>query len=191
MLNGLFGWYIYNRLNARSINIIFKETFDADETGTLQLTDAVDGTTLKNNLANMDYIIFDVYAFSNPGLVNFTIIPDADVSHKYVMDAYGKSVRAERLRMPLAIMADLSVDYVNDSQVNDVYLRLSGIQFNDDRLDDFTIISENFMVLLEALSSNQAEIVRVLSNMYSVQIGEEPTYGKPTVTGVGKARCRR
>lgn len=193
MLDSLIGLYLHNKINARRVDIVFKETLIPDSTGTLVLTGASNGAALKDNLSAKDYLITDMVYYCSPGIVNMKIVPDNDTSFTYTIDVSSDVVR-ERLSMPFVVLTDLTVDYVNESQVNNIYLRLSGIQFANNMLDDLITISYSFVENLNSMDMTLVEILKSLVNIQSVQSGGKPVYDvsveSKRASGY-RMRCRR
>jgi hypothetical protein len=74
MMDILTGWHVAEKFKAKFITVTFEQSLIAGESDTIQLTDAVDGATLKQILETDNFILFDVFSYADPGFVQVSVL---------------------------------------------------------------------------------------------------------------------
>jgi hypothetical protein len=87
MIDMLFGWHVAQKFKAKFITVTFEESLTAGDSGTISLTDAVDGTSLKQMLETDNFILLDVFSYADPGFVQIEVLPDNDSTKKFRIEA--------------------------------------------------------------------------------------------------------
>ncbi len=141
MLDKLLGWYVKTKLSGRFISVVFEQSIESGDTGTLAITDAEDGTALKSFLVGDNFILWEVFAYADPGMVKINILPDNDTSMKFRLEATKKGDRVP-IVPPILIQTDLVIDYTNENQPNDIYLSFSGMRISEKNMPAFTVLSQ-------------------------------------------------
>ena len=181
MIDTLFGWYGGTKLKGKFITIEFEESLVADDTDTLSLADAIDGAELKNALDTDNFILFDVFSYADPGFVKIKVLPDNDPNKKFRIEATKNPTRIP-IMPPKMAEVDLVLDYTNESQPNDIYVSFTAMRIPEDKLYDFTILSELIPVSLSDIDLQTLGIWKELQNLVALQQGQ----AAPWVTTVPK-----
>lgn len=141
MLNTLLGWYVKEHMGARTLSLTWEESLLANEVGTYTIADARDGAVLAADLTSFDYLLYDVFAYADPGFVQITVRPDDDASRRFVLEATKKSMRMP-LPVPVQVESDLILSVENEAVINDIFVSFSAIRFSEENLAKFTVLSE-------------------------------------------------
>lgn len=173
MTDILTGWHIAEKFNAKFITITFEESLTAGDTGTLALTDAIDGTSLKTMLETDNFIIFDVFAYADPGFVRIQVLPDADGTKKFLAAATKNPVRVP-ISPPKMAEVDLTLDYVNENQPNDMYVSFSAMRIDQKKLPEFTLFAESISTAIENMDRELLNVRKVLDNLLALEIAANP-----------------
>lgn len=193
MINTLFGWYVGTKLKGKFITIQFEESLVADDADTLSLSDAIDGADLKNALDTDNFILFDVLSYADPGFVTMKVLPDNDPNKKFRIEATKNPTRIP-IMPPKMAEVDLVLDYTNESQPNDIYISFTAMRIPEDKLDDFTILSELIPTTLSDIDLQTLGIWKELQNLVALQQGKAaPWVTTPTVEAKAdkKEFCKR
>lgn len=172
MIDTLFGWYIQQQLKGKFITITFEESLVADDTDTLSLGDAVDGAAMVQMLETDNFILFDVFAYADPGFVKVNVLPDNDTSLKFRVEATKNPTRVP-IMPPKMAEVDLVLDYTNESQANDLYVSFTAMRIPETNLDEFTLLSEVIPSTLQNIDIQTLQIVQLLQNLIALQQGKE------------------
>lgn len=175
MIDTLFGWYIQQQLKGKFITITFEESLVADDTDTLSLGDAVDGTSLQQILETDNFILFDVFAYADPGFVKVNVLPDNDTTLKFRVEATKNPTRVP-IMPPKMAEVDLVLDYTNESQPNDLYVSFTAMRIPETNLDEFTLLSEVVPSTLQNIDIQTLQTVQLLKNLIALQKGESEPY---------------
>lgn len=165
MLDTLFGWYVQESLKGKYISIIFRASLEPDEEDTLTLADAEDADKLANWLTGDNFILTDVKAFATPGTVQLTILPDSDSTKQFKLDAINTPVMTP-IMPPKLVETSLAIDYINESQPNDLYIIFSALRISEANTAKFTLLSELFPVSIENIDFQTLAAQKLLYNMY-------------------------
>lgn len=171
MIDTLFGWYIGTKLKGKFITIVFEESLEADDTDTLFLSDAIDGTELKNALDTDNFILFDVFSYANPGFVAMKVLPDNDPNKKFRLEATNNPTRIP-IMPPKMVEVDLALDYTNESQPNDIYISFTAMRIPEANLPAFTLLSELIPTSLADIDFQTLNIWKELQNLVALQQGK-------------------
>ena len=175
MIDTLFGWYIREYLKGKFITINFEQSLAIDATGTFSMTDAVDGAVLKAKLDTDNFILLDVFAYADPGIVSVNVLPDNDNNKKFRINCHKYSTRTP-IMPPKMAEVDLIIDYTNESQPNNIVISFSAMQIPQDYLDEFTILSEQIPVMLQRYDISLSNILKTLINIQDILQQKQPTY---------------
>lgn len=175
MIDTLFGWYISEHLKGKFITITFEESLVADDTDTLPLSDAVDGVLLTQMLEKDNFILFDVFAYANPGFVKVNVLPDNDTSLKFRVEATKYPTRVP-IMPPKMAEVDLVLDYTNEGQPNDLYVSFTAMRIPESNMDEFTVLSENIPISLQNIDLQTLQITQLLKNLIALQEGKPQPY---------------
>ena len=173
MADILTGWHIAEKFNAKFITVTFEESLTAGDTGTLSLTDAVDGLTLKTMLETDNFIIFDAFAYADPGFVKIQVLPDADSTKKFRAEATKNPARVP-ISPPKMAEVDLTLDYVNEDQPNDIYISFSAMRIDQKKLPEFTLFAESIPAAIESMDLELSNIRMILDNLLALEIAANP-----------------
>ncbi|MFH1296352.1 MAG: hypothetical protein ABIJ04_03660 [Bacteroidota bacterium] len=193
MIDTLFGWYVGTKLKGKFITIEFEESLVADDADTLSLADAIDGAELKNALDTDNFILFDVFSYADPGFVKIKVLPDNDPNKKFRIEATKNSTRTP-IMPPRMAEVDLVLDYTNESQPNDIYVSFTAMRIPEDKLDDFTILSELIPASLSDIDLQTLGIWKELQNLVALQQDKPaPWVTTPTVSAKVEKKefCKR
>lgn len=171
MLNLLLGWYVREKLKGHVVSVVFEESLAAGDSGSLAIADAVDGATHAGDLVNYDYLIYEVFAYADPGLVQLDILPD-NTSSKKVRISATKQPAQVRLTPPLLAEVETIINYTNENQPNNLYLCMSALKLPESSVPRFTLISEDIAEMLPAVNQLK-ETNALLANVIKVLQGEE------------------
>lgn len=171
MIDTLFGWYIQENLKGKFITITFEESLEADDAATLSIGDAEDGVTLQNALDTDNFILFDVFSYADPGFVKALVLPDNDPLKKFRIEATKNPTRVP-IMPPKLVEVDLVIDYENESQPNDLYISFTAMRIPEDKMDDFTLLSEVMPVSLQDIDIQTLGILKELQNLIALQQGQ-------------------
>ena len=171
MIDTLFGWYISEHLKGKFITVTFEESLVADDTDTLSLGDAVDGTALTLMLETDNFILFDVFAYADPGFVKVNVLPDNDTTLKFRVEATKNPTRVP-IMPPKMAEVDLILDYTNESQPNDLYISFTAMRIPQANIDEFTLLSEVMPVTLQNIDIQTLQTVQLLQNLIALQQGQ-------------------
>ena len=178
MADILTGWHIAEKFNAKFINITFEESLTAGDSGTLSLTDAVDGAALKAVLETDNFIIFDMFAYADPGFVRVQVLPDSDGTKKFRAEATKNPARVP-ISPPKMAEVDLAIDYVNEDQPNDLYISFSAMRIDQKKLPAFTLFAELLPESIDSMNTELLNVRKILDNMLALQIAANPDVGVP------------
>lgn len=194
MIDTLFGWYIQENLKGKFITVTFEESLAASDAGTLSIGDAEDGAALLNNLDSDNFILLDVFSYADPGFVKVLVLPDNDPLKKFRCEATKNPTRVP-IMPPKLVEVDLVIDYTNESQPNDLYISFTAMRIPEDKMDDFTLLSETIPESLQHIDIQTLGILKELQNANALQQQKPtvwdvkiPEYEKPERTGFCKRR---
>ncbi len=171
MIDTLFGWYVGTKLKGKFITIVFEESLTADEADTLSLSDAIDGTDLKNALDTDNFILFDVFSYADPGFVAMKVLPDNDPNKKFRIEASKNPTRIP-IMPPKMVEVELVLDYTNESQPNDIYVSFTAMRIPENNLPAFTLLSELIPASLSDIDLQTLGIWKELQNLVALQQGK-------------------
>ena len=180
MLNNLFGYYIRSAMNARYFTVTFEKSIAASSEGSFTLTDAEDGDEQLDWLSHDNFILWDVFTYSNPGFVNLVVMPDAEGTKKFRIEATQNPTRIP-LMPPKLIEADIQLDYTNTGQRNDIYVSFSAMRISHENYAEFLDFAERTSVALPDIASQNDLIIQLLSNIQSLLEGGSAVYDFPTM----------
>jgi len=175
MLDAMIGWYTREALGCRFASVRFEETISPDTDLTLLMSDALDGDMLTEKLNGYNFVMLDMYSYTTPGLVQCRISPDDDQQKSFYVDAY-EPARTSFVP-PKLVSVDMAVNFVNtEAQSNNVYLSFQGFWIPEEKMADFSLLSE-FMTegvytlgkLGESALGKIDETNRILRALASVQ----------------------
>lgn len=166
MLDTLFGWYVQESLKGKFISIVFRTSLEPDEEDTLTLSDAEDAAKIISWLTGDNFILTDVKAFATPGTVQLTILPDSDSTKQFKLDAINTPVTTP-IMPPKLVETSLAIDYINESQPNDLYIIFSALKISESNMAKFTLLSELFPVSIENIDLQTLAAQKLLYNMYN------------------------
>lgn len=175
MIDTLFGWYIQEHLKGKFITITFEESLVADDTDTLSIADAVDGTVLQQMLETDNFIIADVFAYADPGFVKVNVLPDNDTTLKFRVEATKNPTRIP-IMPPKMAETELVLDYTNESQPNDLYVSFTAMRIPQSNMDEFTVLSEIIPISLQNIDIQTLQTVQLLKNLIALQQGQPQPY---------------
>lgn len=171
MINNLFGWYVQEKFKCKFITVTFEQSLDADDSDTLDITDAVDGATLQTALEKDNFILFDVFSYAKPGFVKANILPDNDPLKKFRIEATNNPTRVP-IMPPKLVEVDLVIDYENEGQPNDLYVSFNAMRIPQNKMDDFTVLSETIATSLPNIDLQTLGILKELQNLVALQQGK-------------------
>lgn len=196
MLDKLLGWYVKTKLGGRFISVVFEQSLESSDTGTFSITDAEDGTKLDNYLVSDNFILWEVFAYADPGMVKINVLPDNNTTEKFRLEATKKGDRVPMVP-PVLIEADLVIDYENENQPNDIYLSFSGMRIPQKNMPAFTLLSQVLPTTLQNIDQQTLNNI-TQNNTIIQQLNELIKLNKGTFTGgtLGVAakveeKCRR
>lgn len=181
MLNKLLGWYVKTKLGGRFISVVFEQSLESSDTGTFSISDAEDNPLLKNLLIGDNFILWEVFAYADPGLVKINVLPDNDTSHKFRLEATKKGDRVP-IVPPVLVETDLVIDYENENQPNDIYLSFSGMRISEKNMPAFTLLSQVIPTTLQDIDQQTLNNI-TQNNTIIQQLNELIKLGKGTFTG--------
>lgn len=180
MMDILTGWHVAEKFKAKFITITFEQSLTAGESDTIPLTDAVDGATLKQILETDNFILFDVFSYADPGFVQVSVLPDSDSTKKFRIEATKNPARVP-LMPPKMAEVDLVLDYTNEDQPNDLYISFSAMRINQDKLPEFTLLSELIPESIERMDTELLNIRMILDNLLAIGVAANPDVVLPWV----------
>lgn len=175
MIDTLFGWYISEQLKGKFITVTYEESIVADDSATLSVADAVDGESLSKYLETDNFILFDVLAYADPGFVKVNAIPDNDTLKQFRLEATKNPVRVP-IMPPKMVEVDLILDYTNESQPNDLYISFAAMRIPEDKMDDFTMLSELIPTSIHNIDIQTLQIGQLLQNQMATDAGTAPPF---------------
>jgi len=178
MIDMLFGWHIAEKFKAKFITIVFEESLTAGASDTVSLADAVDGTKLSEMLDTDNFILLDVFSYADPGFVQIEVLPDADPTKKFRIEATKNPARVP-IMPPKMAEVDLVLDYTNEDQPNDLYISFSVMRINQEKLPDFTLLAELLPDSIERMDTELLNIRMILDNMLALEIAANPDVALP------------
>ncbi len=171
MIDKLMGWYVQEQLKGKFITVTFEESLVADDAATLSIGDAQDGAALQDALDTDNFILFDVFSYADPGFVKALVLPDNDPVKKFRIEATKYPTRIPIMPSKL-IEVDLVIDYTNESQPNDLYISFTAMRIPEDKMDEFTLLSEVMPVGLQNIDNQTLGILKELQNLVALQQGK-------------------
>lgn len=180
MMDLLTGWHMAEKFKAKFITVTFEQSLTAGESDTIPLTDAVDGATLKQILETDNFILFDVFSYADPGFVQIEVLPDSDSTKKFRIEATKNPARVP-LMPPKMAEVDLVLDYTNEDQPNDLYISFSAMRINQDKLPEFTLLSEMIPESIERMDTELLNIRMILDNLLAIEVAANPDVVLPWV----------
>jgi len=195
MLNNLFGFYVRSAMGAKFFTITFEKTIAASAEGSFSLTDAEDGEEQLDWLSNDNFIMWDVFAYADPGFVKLVVKPDAEGTKKFRIEATQNPTRTP-LMPPKLVEADLQLDYVNTGQSNDIYVSFSAMRISHDNYAEFLDFTERNSIALPEIASQNDLMIQLLTNIQSLLDGGSAIYDVPSqytrkVKKFDKEFCKR
>ena len=173
MIDILTGWHIAEKFKAKFITVTFEQSLTASGSDTIPLTDAVDGAVLKQILETDNFILFDVFSYADPGFVQVEVLPDNDSTKKFRVEATKNPARVP-LMPPKMAEVDLVLDYTNEDQPNDLYISFSAMRINQDKLPEFTLLSELIPESIERMDTELLNIRMILDNLLAIELAANP-----------------
>lgn len=170
MIDKLFGWYVQENLKCKFITITFEHSLVAGNSSTLSIGDAEEGSVLQNILDSDNFILFDVFSYADPGFVKAQILPDNDPLKKFRIEATKNPTRVP-IMPPKLVEVDLVIDYVNENQPNDLYVSFTAMRIPEDKMDDFTLLSEMIPTSIQNIDLQTLGILKELQNLNAIQQG--------------------
>jgi len=180
MFNALLGWYCRENLGARTIQLVWEETLLPNETGDYTLQDAINGLQHITDLQGNDYLLYDVFAYGNPGFVKVEVLPDNTSGFKFTLEATPKGTRTP-LPIPVLIENDITLSIENDAAANDLYVSFNGIRLSSQSLAQFTLLSE---IIFQHTPNATIEILKTLKEQQGI------AYSATAVAG-GVPSCKK
>ena len=173
MMDILTGWHVAEKFKAKFITVTFEQSLTAGGSDTIPLVDAVDGTSLKQILETDNFILFDVFSYADPGFVQVSVLPDSDSTKKFRIEATKNPARVP-LMPPKMAEVDLVLDYTNEDQPNDLYISFSAMRINQDKLPEFTLLSELIPESIERMDTELLNIRMILDNLLAIGVAANP-----------------
>ena len=174
----LTGWHVAQKFKAKFISVTFEQSLIAGASGTISLADAVDGTRLKQMLETDNFIIFDMFAYADPGFVQVEVLPDNDLTKKFRIEGTKNPTRVP-ITPPEMAQVDLVLDYTNEDQPNDLYVSFSVMRINQDKLPEFTLLAEQLPTTIERMDIELLNIRMILDNLLAIETASNPDVGIP------------
>ena len=181
MLNTLLGWYCRENLGARTITLVWEETLLPNETGDYTLMDAINGVQHITDLQKNDYILYDVFAYGNPGFTKVEVYPDNASGFKFTLEATPKGTRTP-LPIPVLIENDITLTIENGAVANDLFVSFNGIRFSSQQLAQFTLMSE---LVFQHTPNALIEILKTLKEQQGL------TYTPASIAGEAALSCKK
>jgi len=178
MINKLFGWHVAEKFKAKFITVTFEESLTAGASSTISLADAVDGTKLSEMLETDNFILFDVFSYADPGFVQIEVLPDADSTKKFRIEATKNPIRVP-IMPPKMAEVDLVLDYSNEDQPNDLYISFSAMRISQKKLPDFTLMAELLPESIKRMDTELLNIRMILDNMLALEVAANPDVALP------------
>jgi len=183
------GWYVKEYLGGKFINVVFRHTLSPSTSGSLTLTNAVNGATIKNALGTQDLVLFDVFAYAT-SITAVEVLPDADQTERFTVDALPTGTRVP-IMPPKLVEVDFRIDYETPAVPVEVYLNFSCMIISEANLIKFTTLAEGIADLTYAnknlvnIQKQQVEMLKAMINILYVDMGKTPPY--PFDTGLSSA----
>lgn len=171
MLNNLFGLYVKENLGGRFITITFEKTLTASATGSFTISDAQDGANLATWLSSDNFLLWDAFAYADPGFVKLVFVPDNESTKKVRIEATNTPTRIP-FTPPKLIEVDLALEYENESQPNNLYLSFSGMKITEENYANLIDFSDRWVNALLNIDQQTFDMVKLLQNLQSLQEGE-------------------
>lgn len=194
MLDQIFAWHIHEELGGRFITIPYKKTIAASDTGSYTLADAEDGATFVDWLTADNFILWDVFAYAEPGYVDFDIRADDEAGKKFQLIAAKTPTRLPLLP-PKLVEVDLIINYTNEAQLNNVYLSFSGMRISESHYAEFVDLATRLPGTLFNIDLQTLNIQKLLANLQAMEAGEAPIYdigpARPVIKPKGLEFCKR
>jgi hypothetical protein len=181
MLDKLLAWYVKTKLGGRFISVVFEQSIASSGTGTFSITDAEDGTKLDNYLISDNFILWEVFAYADPGMVKINVLPDNNTTEKFRLEATKKGDRVLMVP-PIYVEADLVIDYENENQPNDIYISFSGMRIPQKNMPAFTLLSQVLPTTLQNIDQQTLNNI-TQNNTIIQQLNELIKLNKGTFTG--------
>lgn len=118
MLNEIVGMYLADKYGITTDKILFAVSIDAGTSDTFTISDAVNGSKLKADLTNLNYIITKYSIWSQNGILDVTIKPDNESANQLKTWALTKQTEAPIIPVKI-ILADISIDVTNNQSIDD------------------------------------------------------------------------
>lgn len=195
MLDTLFGWHCRTNLGTRFDRLTFAETIAASTTGyAVTIANAQDGTEKKSKLSGFNFIMTGMYSICTTGFVDVKILPDNDTTAKFYVQAFNEYDM--RFPSPILLMSDLVLEFDNnEGHDNNVYIAFDGFWINEDRMPDFTLLSELIPATLADIDVQTFAIQSILEAMAAAEGIEPPAtgwnYSAAQVVPACKEFCKR
>lgn len=141
MIDELIGWYCKEALSCRFATIVFKHTISPESTSEVSISDAEDGSLIKDKLNGYNFVITDMYTYCTPGIVDVKVSPDDDNQKSFTMSSYEPA--RPRISPPVTVAVDVKVKYTNiETMSNDVFISFQGFWIPEDKMAEFSLLAE-------------------------------------------------
>ncbi len=122
MLEQFMQLQLADKYGIKSDRIVFTESIDGLSTKTIDLSSALNGAALKNNLVSLDYFLTKYAIWSQNGIVEVILKPDNETPRS--INTYALTQKVEAPFVPLIhISTDLLVTLTNNLETSDdVYI---------------------------------------------------------------------
>ena len=182
-------------LGGRFITITFEETIAGGVAdGELSLSSAIDGTEILASLSGDNIVLWDVFAYADPGFIDLVITPDGEGSNKFRVGATKYATRIP-FAPPKLIEVDLSVKYTSDVQTSNLYLSFSGMRISESGYAKFLDMAYQLPTSFIRQEQMLINIQKILNNQQAISLGGDIIYsdiGIPTPVVLDqKRRCSR
>lgn len=136
MLDTLFGIYLADKYDIKADRIVWSETVDESATSSLTLDDALNGVSLKNNLANLNYFATKYTVWTQNGIIQVDIVPDGEPIQTLRTYAFTQKTESP-LIPPKYIQTDIQLTLTNNQEISDdVFIVLDILKINQAKVAD-------------------------------------------------------
>lgn len=171
MLNLIYGWYVRENLKGYTTSVVYEESLAAGDSGNLVIGDAADGATHAADLKIYDYIIYEAFAYADPGFVQLDILPDNTSSRKVRVNATKQPARVH-FTPPLLAEVDMIINYTNEEQPNNLYLCLSALKLPEASVAKLTFLAEGLAEMIP-VADQLKEANFNLQNLIRAVLGQD------------------
>lgn len=174
MLNTLLGLYLSDKHSLRSDRIIWSETVESSSVSSVQLENAINGSSLKNELGSFDFIATSYTLWTSNGIVSVEIKPDDENTNRIKTDALTQKTSSV-LIPPKVILADITINLTNNQSIqDDVFIVIDIIKAPHGKIPLLLDLGESLAVSPDNIDIQTLSIQKQLinSNIYLSYIAE-------------------